>query len=184
MNKSPLLEIYKGTVRKSLQEKFNYKNAMQVPKLSKIVINMGLAEASKDKQILEYCLKDLLLLSGQKPLVTKAAKAISNFKLREGQAVGGKVTLRGHRMYDFMHRFVHISSPRIADFRGFNRKADGRGSYSLGIKDQSIFPEIDLDNMKKVQGMHITFVTSATTDEECMELLTLLGLPLKKKKDN
>lgn len=184
MTKSPLEEKYNKEVKGAMQRKFNYENTMQIPKLRKVIVSMGLAEASKDKQLMEYCTNDLMILTGQKPLVTKAKKSISNFKLREEQAIGAKVTLRNHRMYEFVYRFMHICAPRISDFRGFKRKADGRGSYSIGIKDQSIFPEIDLDNMKKTQGMNITFVTSAETDDECLELLTLLGMPLKKKTDN
>ncbi len=155
---------------------------MKIPRLSKIVISMGLAEASKDKQLIEHCVEALTLLSGQKAMTTRSKKAISNFKLREGQVIGAKVTLRGHRMYDFMYRFTNICAPRIPDFRGMKRKADGRGSYSLGLKDQLIFPEIDLDKLKFTQGMNITFATTAMTDEECLELLTLMGLPLKHKK--
>ncbi len=181
MKKSRLEEHYKEVVKGSLQEKFAYKNPMQIPRLHKIVISMGLAEPSKDKHLIEYCLEDLRKLSGQKPITTKAKKAISNFKSREGQIVGAKVTLRGHKMYDFMYRFEHVCAPKLADFRGFKKKADGRGCYSLGIKDQTIFPEIDLDKVKFAQGMNITFVTSAETDEECLELLRLMGMPLKSK---
>lgn len=181
MKKLPLKEQYEQQIKDQLLKKFAYENVMQIPKLMKIVISMGLAEASKDKQQLECCFEDLKALSGQKAIPRKATKAIANFKLREGQTVGAKVTLRGARMYDFMYRFTNISVPRLPDFRGFKRKADGRGSYSLGIKDQTIFPEINLDKMKYSQGMNITFVTSANTDEECVELLTLMGLPLKAK---
>lgn len=181
MKESTLQKHYKQSVRAALKEKFGYKNVMQIPRLNKIVISMGLAKASSDKQLVEFCVNDLKMLSGQKPVKTKAKKAISNFKLREGQVIGAKVTLHGNRMYDFMYRFVNISVPRIPDFRGFKRKADGSGSYSLGLKDQSIFPEIDLDKMKFTQGMNITFVTTAVTDEECVELLRLMGLPLKSK---
>ncbi|MBM3192713.1 MAG: 50S ribosomal protein L5 [Chlamydiae bacterium] len=181
MKKSRLEEHYQEEVKPRLQEKFAYKNPMQIPRLRKIVISMGLAEASKDKHLIDYCLEDLRKLSGQKAIATKSKKAISNFKLREGQVIGAKVTLRGHRMYDFMYRFEHICAPKLPDFRGFKKKADGRGSYSLGIKDQTIFPEIDLDKVKCAQGMNITFVTSAETDEECLELLRLMGMPLKSK---
>ena len=182
MKKSPLQVEYETKHKHQLNEKFSIKNAMKIPKLTKIVISMGLADASKDKQLIEHCTEALTLLSGQKPVVTRATKSISNFKLREGQTIGAKVTLRGHRMYDFMYRFTNISAPRIPDFRGLRRKADGRGSYSMGLKDQTIFPEIDLDKMKYSQGMNITFVTTAETDDECLELLTLMGLPLKPKK--
>lgn len=182
MKKSPLQVEYETKHKAELTKKFGIKNAMKIPKLTKIVISMGLADASKDKQLIEHCVDALTQLSGQKPVVTKAKKSISNFKLREDQNIGAKVTLRGHRMFDFMYRFTNISAPRIPDFRGLRRKADGRGSYSMGIKDQTIFPEIDLDKMKYSQGMNITFVTTAETDDECLELLTLMGLPLKPKK--
>ena len=152
---------------------------MQVTGLLKVVINMGIAEASKDKNAIQDCIKEMTMLSGQKPIVTKAKKAISNFKLRENQPIGVKVTLRGKRMYDFIDRFVNIVCPRIRDFRGFPSKCDGSGNYTLGLDDQQIFPEINLDDVKKTQGMHITFVTNASTDEECVELLRLLGVPFK-----
>lgn len=180
MKKSPQEKLYKEEVHKQLLEKYDYKNKMVVPKLKKIVISMGLAEATKDKQLLEAAINDLKLISGQKPMVIKSKKSISNFKLREGMTIGAKVTLRGHRMYDFMYRFVHIVSPRIRDFRGFPRKADGRGSYSLGLKDQAVYPEINLDKLKFTQGMNITFVTTANTNNECLTLLELMGMPLKK----
>lgn len=179
MSKGPLEKHYLETVKSKLKGKFGYQNVMRIPKLSKIVISMGLAEASKDKQNIETCVQDLKAITGQKPITTKSKKAISNFKLREGQVVGAVVTLRGKRMYDFMYRFVNISVPRIPDFRGFKRKADGRGSYSLGLKDQTIFHEIDLDKMKFPQGMNITVVTTAETDAECLELLELMGVPFK-----
>ncbi len=176
---SILQKKYKEEIRNLLKERFGYANEMLVPKLKKIVISMGLAEASKDKNALQDCINELTLIAGQKPIVTKAKKAISNFKLRENQPIGLKVTLRRKRMYDFMTRFGHIVSPRIHDFRGFPTKCDGRGSYSLGLDDQQIFPELDLDKVKRAQGMNITFVTSALTDAECVELLGLLGLPFK-----
>lgn len=140
---------------------------------------MGLAEASKDKNAVQDCINELTQLSGQKPIITKARRAISNFKLREGQTIGLKVTLRGVRMYEFMDRFFNLACPRIRDFRGFPSKCDGRGNYSLGLEDQQVFPDVNIDNVKKTQGMHITFVTSANLDEECVELLRLLGLPFK-----
>ena len=174
-----LKDVYHKQVKRALQEVFHYTNPMEVPRLVKIVISMGLGEASKDKQILDYCLSDLKKLSGQKAILTRSVKAISNFKLRKGQAIGAKVTLRDRKMFDFMFRFVHICAPKISDFRGFKRKGDGRGSFSLGLKDQTIFPEVDLDHMKRSQGMNITFVTSAKTDPECLELLKRMGLPLK-----
>jgi large subunit ribosomal protein L5 len=176
---SRLKKRYQTEVKSALQEKFNYGNPMQVPGMLKVVINMGIAEASKDKNSIQDCIKEMTMLSGQKPIVTKAKKAISNFKLREKQPIGIKVTLRGRRMYDFIDRFVNIVCPRIRDFRGFSSKCDGRGNFSLGIEDQQVFPEINLDEVKRTQGMHITFVTSAKTDEECVELLRLLGVPFK-----
>ena len=177
---SRMKKFYEESVKGALHEKFGYSNVMMIPKLKKIVISMGVAEALKDKNALQDAQKELTLLSGQKPVVTKAKKAISNFKLREGQGIGLKVTLRGKRMYDFFDRFTNIVSPRIRDFRGFNKKCDGRGSYSLGLDDQQVFPELNLDEVKRAQGMNITFVTSATTDAECYELLKLMGMPYKR----
>lgn len=179
---SKLKEKYLKEIKKALQEKFGHKNPMTVGGLQKIVINMGLAEASKDKNALQDAINELTQLTGQKPLLTKARKSIAGFKLRENQVIGAKVTLRGVRMYDFADRFFTIVTPRIRDFRGFKRKCDGRGSYSLGIDDQQIFPEINLDKVKRAQGMNITFVTSAKSDEECVELLKLMGLPFEKDK--
>lgn len=161
------------------KEKGSYPNIMQVPVLKKMIISMGIAEAMKDKNALQDHIKELTLLSGQKPIVTKAKKAISNFKLREDSPVGLIVTLRGKRMYDFLDRFCNIIAPRVRDFRGFERKCDGRGNYSVGIQDQQIFPEINLDEVKRTQGMNITFVTSAKTDQECVDLLKNLGFPFK-----
>ena len=180
--KSPLQVKYESQLKKELMKKFNIKNKMQIPELKKIIISMGLGDATKDKKLVEHCVQALTALSGQKPLMTKSTKSISNFKLREGSIVGAKVTLRGHRMYDFMYRFTEIAAPRIPDFRGLKRKADGRGNYSLGLTDQTIFPEINLDQLKYSQGMNITFVTSAENDDECLEFLMLMGLPLKKPK--
>jgi large subunit ribosomal protein L5 len=176
---SRLKKKYLEEIKPALVSKFHYPNPMMIPVVKKVVISMGLAEASKDKNALQDALNELTMLSGQKPLVTKSSKAIAGFKLREGQAIGAKVTLRGKRMYDFMDRFFNIVSPRIRDFRGFGLKCDGRGSYSLGLEDQQIFLEINLDLVKRTQGMNITFVTSAHTDEECIELLRNLGLPFK-----
>lgn len=176
---SRLKKRYQSEIKADLQKKFEYENPMQVPSLVKIVINMGIAEASKDKNSIQDCIRELTMLSGQKPIVTKAKKAISNFKLREGQPIGIKVTIRGTRMYEFLDRFVNIVCPRIRDFRGFSPKCDGQGNYTLGLDDQQVFPEINLDAVKRAQGMHITFVTSAEKDEECVELLRLLGVPFK-----
>lgn len=176
---SRLKKRFNEEVKKQLQEKFSYTNSMKIPSLKKVVINMGIAEATKDKNQIQDCIKELTALSGQKPVVRKARQAISNFKLRQGQAIGLKVTLRGKRMYDFIDRFFNIACPRIRDFRGFPTKCDGRGNYTLGLDDQQVFPDINLDEVKRSQGMHISFVTSAETDEECVELLRLLGLPFK-----
>lgn len=176
---SRLKKRYNEVVKNSLLEKFGYDNPMKIPSLKKVVINMGIAEASKDKNQIQDCIRELTALSGQKPIVTKARKAISNFKLREGQPIGIKVTLRGKRMYDFIDRFFNIACPRIRDFRGFPTKCDGSGNYTLGLDDQQVFPDINLDEVKRAQGMHITFVTSAESDEECVELLRLLGLPFR-----
>ncbi len=170
---------YQERVRDQLKEKFSYSNVMQIPRLKKVVINMGIAEATKDKNALQDCVKELTALAGQKAVLTRAKKAISNFKLREGQPIGVKVTLRGDRLWDFLDRFVNIVSPRIRDFRGFSDKCDGRGNYSLGLEDQQIFPEVNLDEVKRTQGMNITFVTTAESDEECVELLRLCGMPFK-----
>jgi large subunit ribosomal protein L5 len=149
--------------------------------VKKIVISMGLAEALKDKNALQEHSEELMMLSGQKPIVTRSKKAISNFKLREGQPIGLMVTLRGKRMYDFLDRFCHIVAPRIRDFRGFSKKGDGHGNYNFGLVDQQIFPEVNLDKVKRAQGMNVTIVTSALSDPDCIELLTLLGFPFKEK---
>jgi large subunit ribosomal protein L5 len=178
---SRLKKKYLEEIRPALQKKFSYSNPMLMPALRKVVINMGIAEATKDKNALQDCVKELAMISGQKPIVTKAKKAISNFKLREDQPIGLKVTLRGKRMYDFIDRFINFICPRIRDFRGFEKKCDGRGNYSLGLEDQQIFPEINLDEVKRTQGMNITFVTSAKSDAECVELLALVGMPFKKE---
>lgn len=177
---STLMKKYKEQIKPELQKKFSYENPMCIPELKKVVLNMGIAEITKDKNAIQDCINELALISGQQPIVTKAKKSISNFKLRDGQPIGLKVTLRGKRMMDFVYRFTNIVSPRIRDFRGFKKNFDGRGNYSLGVEDQQIFPEIDLDNVKRTQGMHVTFVTSAQTDDECEELLRLLGVPFRK----
>lgn len=176
---SRLQKKYKEEVKKGLQERFQYANPMLLPVLKKIVISMGVAEAIKDKNAMQDCVKEMTLLSGQKPILTRARKSVANFKLREGQAIGVKVTLRKKRMYDFLDRFCNIVSPRVRDFRGFPLKCDGRGNYSIGIEEQQIFPEINLDEVKRTQGMNITFVTTAKTDDECIELLKQLGFPFK-----
>ncbi|MCI0382515.1 MAG: 50S ribosomal protein L5 [Chlamydiae bacterium] len=176
---SRLKKRYQEEIKNLLKERFAYSNSMLIPQLKKIIISMGIAEATKDKNVIQDCIKQLASLSGQKPIITKAKKAIANFKSRKGQAIGLKVTLRKKRMYDFFDRFCNIVAPRIRDFRGFSFKCDGSGNYSLGLEDQQIFPEINLDEVKRTQGMNITFVTSARSDEECFELLKLLGLPFK-----
>lgn len=176
---SRLQKRYKEDIKNALNDKFAYSNSMLIPKLVKVVISMGIAEATKDKNAIQDCLKEMASLSGQKPILTRAKTSVANFKLREGQAIGVKVTLRNKRMYDFFDRFCNIVSPRIRDFRGFSRRCDGRGNYSLGLEEQQIFPEINLDAVKRAQGMNITFVTTAKTDEECIELLSMLGLPFK-----
>lgn len=177
---SRLKKRYNEQIKQDLQKRFSYPNKMMIPKLEKIVISMGIAEAVKDKNVIQECSKELSMISGQKPLITCSKKSISNFKLREGQPIGLKVTLRGKRMYDFFDRFCNIVCPRIRDFRGFKKKGDKRGNYSLGLSDQVIFPELNLDEVKRDQGMNITFVTSAKSDDECLELLSQLGLPYKK----
>lgn len=176
---STLKQQYNTEIKEAIQKKFQITNPMMIPVLKKIVISMGIAEATKDKNAVQDCVNELTLISGQKPIKTTAKKAVSNFKLREGQVIGLKVTLRGKRMYDFMERFCNISSPRIRDFRGFPSKTDGRGNYSLGLEDQVIFPELNLDKVKRTQGMNITFVTSARNNDECVELLRMLGMPFK-----
>jgi large subunit ribosomal protein L5 len=176
---SRLKKRYQVEIKTELQKKFAFPNPMMIPKVLKVVINMGIAEASKDKNAIQDCVSELTQLSGQKPVITRSKKAISNFKLRENQPIGIKVTMRGVRMYEFMDRFFNLACPRIRDFRGFPVKCDGSGNYTLGIEDQQVFPDINLDAVKRSQGMNITFVTSAKSDEECVELLRLLGLPFK-----
>ena len=176
---SRLKKRFVDEIKPALLKKFGYENPMMVPQLQKIVVSMGIAEAAKDKNAIQDLTRELSEITGQKPILTRAKKAISNFKLRKGQIVGLKVTLRGNRMYDFLHRFCNIAAPRIRDFHGFPVKCDGRGSYSLGLEDQLIFAELNLDMVKRSQGMNITFVTSAETDDECVELLRLLGIPFK-----
>lgn len=175
-----LQDHYKDTVVSALTEKFGYKSVMQVPKITKITLNMGLGEAVGDKKVLENACNDLTAISGQKPVVTKARKSIAGFKIRDDYPIGAKVTLRGERMWEFMERLVAIAIPRIRDFRGLNPKSfDGRGNYSMGVKEQIIFPEIDYDKVDKIRGMDITITTTATTDEEGRELLNAFNFPLK-----
>lgn len=176
-----LYEKYKNVVVPAMIEKFNYKSVMQVPKIEKIVVNMGVGDAIQNAKALEDAVNELTLITGQKPVVTKAKKSIASFKVREGMKIGCKVTLRGERMYDFLDRLVSISLPRVRDFAGVSKSAfDGRGNYTLGIKEQLIFPEIDYDKVNKVRGMDIVIVTTANSDEEGRELLSQLGMPFKK----
>ena len=176
-----LKEKYLNEVVPSLKEKYNHKTVMEVPKLEKIVINMGVGDATTNSKLLEAAVADLTLISGQKPVITKARKSIAGFKIREGQSIGCKVTLRGENMYNFMDKLVSIALPRVRDFRGVSPKAfDGRGNYTLGIKEQLIFSEIDYDNVVKVRGMDIVFVTTAKSNEEAYDLLSLLGIPFRK----
>ncbi|OPJ54883.1 50S ribosomal protein L5 [Alkalithermobacter paradoxus] len=178
---SRLTEKYKNEVVPALMEKFGYKNIMQVPKLEKIVINMGLGDAKDNPKGLEKAVEELTIICGQKPVVTKAKKSVANFRLREGMPVGAKVTLRGDKMYHFADKLMNISLPRVRDFAGVKSNSfDGRGNYSLGVKEQLIFPEIEYDKVDKVRGMDIIFVTTANTDEEARELLKLLGMPFSK----
>ena len=174
-------ENYKNNIVPALIKKFNYQNPMEVPKLDKIVINMGVGEAKENPKALEGAVNDMTIIAGQKPIITKAKKSIANFKLREGMNIGCKVTLRGTKMYDFADRLISLALPRVRDFRGVNPNAfDGRGNYAMGIKEQLIFPEISYDKVDKVRGMDIIFVTTAKTDEEARELLTLMGMPFEK----
>ncbi len=175
-----LQEHYKKQVMKQLQEQFGYTNVMQIPAIEKITLNMGVGEAAKDKKIMEFAVRDMTAISGQKPLITKARKSIAGFKIRDGWPIGCKVTLRGKRMYEFLDRLVNIAIPRIRDFRGLNARAfDGRGNYSMGIKEQIVFPEIDYDKIDRIRGLDICITTTAKTDEECKALLKAFNFPLK-----
>jgi large subunit ribosomal protein L5 len=175
-----LKEVYKKEVAPALQAKFGYKNVMQIPRLTKITLNMGVGEAMADKKVIDNAVGDMTRISGQKPQITRARKSIANFKVRENWPIGCKVTLRGARMYEFLDRLVSVSIPRIRDFRGLpSRSFDGSGNYSLGIKEQIIFPEIDFDKVDAIRGMDITIVTTAKTDEECRALLVAFKLPLR-----
>ena len=178
---SRLKEQYESEIKDALMKKFSYKNVMQVPKLDKIVINMGVGEAKENAKILEAAMADLQTITGQKPIVTKAKNSIANFKIREGMSIGCKVTLRGEKMYEFLDRLVNLALPRVRDFRGVNPNSfDGRGNYALGIKEQIIFPEVEYDKVDKVRGMDIIFVTTAKTDEEAKELLAQFNMPFAK----
>ena len=178
---SRLKEVYENEIVDALMKKFGYKNPMQVPKLDKVVINMGIGEAKENAKILEAAVKDLETITGQKAVLTRAKKSIANFKLRECMPIGCKVTLRGEKMYEFTDRLINLALPRVRDFRGINPNAfDGRGNYALGIKEQLIFPEIEYDKVDKIRGMDIIFVTTAKTDEEARELLTQFNMPFTK----
>ena len=178
---SRLKDTYYNEIVDAMTKKFGYTNVMQVPKLDKIVINMGVGEAKDNAKILDAAVKDLETITGQKAVLTRAKKSVANFKIREGLAIGCKVTLRGEKMYEFLDRLVNLSVPRVRDFRGVNPNSfDGRGNYALGIKEQIIFPEIEYDKVDKVRGMDIIFVTTANTDEEARELLTLFNMPFQK----
>ncbi len=175
---SKLRDLYNNEIREQMTKKFGYKNVMEIPKLDKIVVNMAVGEAKENEKILEAAAKDLMTITGQKPVYTKAKKSIANFKIREGMAIGCKVTLRGERMYEFLDRLVNLALPRVRDFRGVNPNSfDGRGNYALGIREQLIFPEIEYDKIDKVRGMDIIFTTTAKTDEEARELLRLFNMP-------
>lgn len=176
-----LKEKYNSEITESLVKNFNYSSAMEVPKIEKIVVNMGVGDAVQNSKVLDNAVEELQAITGQKPLVTKAKKSVATFRLREGMPIGAKVTLRGERMYEFLDKLIAVSLPRVRDFRGVSKKAfDGRGNYTLGIKEQLIFPEIDYDQVSKVRGMDIVIVTSANTDEEARELLSQFGMPFQK----
>jgi len=176
-----LKEKYEKELTPALTSKFNYKSVMQVPKIEKIVINMGVGDAVQNSKVLDNAVEELTLITGQKPVVTKAKNSIAGFRLREGMPIGCKVTLRGERMYEFLDKLISVSLPRVRDFRGISKKSfDGRGNYTLGVKEQLIFPEIDYDKVSKIRGMDIVIVTTAKTDEEGRELLTQFGMPFQK----
>ncbi|CQR71622.1 50S ribosomal protein L5 [Sporomusa ovata DSM 2662] len=173
-----LKEKYKNEVAQAMMQKFGYKNVMEIPKVEKVVINMGVGEAVGNPKVLDAAVNDMTLIAGQKPVITRAKKSIAAFKIREGMPIGAKVTMRGERMYQFLDKLVNISLPRVRDFRGISPKSfDGRGNYTLGIKEQLIFPEIEYDKVDKIRGMEIIIVTTAKTDEEARELLRLMGMP-------
>ena len=176
-----LKEIYQSEIVDAMMKKFGYKNIMEVPKLDKIVVNMGVGEAKENAKVLDSAVRDMEIITGQKAVLTKAKKSVANFKIREGMAIGCKVTLRGEKMYEFADRLINLALPRVRDFRGVNPNAfDGRGNYALGIKEQLIFPEIENDKVDKVRGMDVIFVTTAKTAEEARELLTLFNMPFAK----
>ena len=178
---SRLHDFYNDEIKEAMTKKFGYKNVMEIPRIEKIVINMSVGEAKENSKVLEAAVKDLTTISGQKPVITKAKKSIANFKVRQGMPVGAKVTLRGDNMYEFADKFFNIALPRVRDFKGVSRNSfDGRGNYSMGIKEQLIFPEINYDKVDTIKGMNIVFTTTAKTDEEAAALLELLGMPFEK----
>ena len=176
-----LEERYTKEIKDALMKKFEYKSVMQIPKLDKVVINIGVGEAKENSKAIDYAMNDLALITGQKPIITKARKSVAQFKVREGMNIGCKVTLRGAKMYEFVDRLFNAALPRVRDFRGINPNSfDGRGNYSMGLKEQLIFPEIEYDKIDTVRGMDINFITTAKTDEEARELLSLMGAPFEK----
>lgn len=178
---STLKDYYNSTVAPAMMKKFNYENVMQIPKLDKVVVNVAAGEAKENAKVIDAIMTDLAAITGQKPVVCRARKSVANFKLREGMPIGVKVTLRGEKMYEFVYKLFNVSFPRVRDFRGINGNSfDGKGNYSTGIKEQLIFPEIEYDKIDKVRGMDINFITTAQTDEEAKELLSLLGAPFAK----
>ena len=178
---STLKDYYNSTVAPAMMKKFNYENVMQIPKLDKVVVNVAAGEAKENAKVIDAIMTDLAAITGQKPVVCRAKKSVANFKLREGMPIGGKGTLRGEKMYEFVYKLFNVSFPRVRDFRGINGNSfDGKGNYSTGIKEQLIFPEIEYDKIDKVRGMDINFITTAQTDEEAKELLSLLGAPFAK----
>lgn len=179
-----LVKKYKSEIIPKLVETFNYSSVMQVPKLIKITLNQGVGQATQDKKLVENAVKEMTMITGQKAVATIASKSVSNFKLREGMPIGSKVTLRKEKMWDFLDRFISVALPRVRDFRGISDKSfDGRGNYSIGIKEQIIFPEINIDQVSKITGMDISFITTANTDAEALELLKLLGMPFKNQRN-
>ena len=178
---STLKDYYNSTVAPAMMKKFNYENVMQIPKLDKVVVNVAAGEAKENAKVIDAIMTDLAAITGQKPVVCRAKKSVANFKLREGMPIGVKVTLRGEKMYEFVYKLFNVSFPRVRDFRGINGNSfDGKGNYSTGIKEQLIFPEIEYDKIDKVRGMDINFITTAQTDEEAKELLSLIGAPFAK----
>ena len=182
--KPRLVDVYRKEIAPVLQKRFGYKNVMQIPKLEKIVLNMGIGDATENSKNVDTAVEDLVIIAGQKPVIRKARKAISNFKLRAGMPIGCSVTLRKWQMYEFLNRLIAIAIPRVRDFRGLPIKFDGRGNYNMSIKEQIVFPEIDYDKVDKVRGFNITFVTTAKTDEEAYELLSAFGMPFMKQDQN